>query len=95
MDNKTQMIITDLDKSLLNNERIISEYTKSAFEKCMKNNILVVFATARPIRVTKIFYSMIKPNAIICHNGAEVLVDDKIIYQCGIESIMAKRLLKK
>jgi Cof subfamily protein (haloacid dehalogenase superfamily) len=89
------MIITDLDKSLLNNEQIISEYTKSVFEMCMKNDALVVFATARPIRFTKIFYSMIKPNAIICHNGAEVLADDKIIYQCSIKSSMAKSLLKK
>ena len=37
---------------------------------------------------------MIKPNAIICHNGAEVLADDKIIYQCGIKYEVHNELIE-
>jgi Cof subfamily protein (haloacid dehalogenase superfamily) len=94
MDNKIKMIITDLDKSLLNNERLITEYTKNVFEKCIKNGIIIVFATARPLRVTKIFYDLLLPHAVICHNGAVVFANNKQIYQCGIKPIMAKDLLK-
>lgn len=94
MEKNIQMIITDLDRSLLNNERQITEYTKNVFQECIKSGIIVVFATARPFRVTKIFYESILPNAVICHNGAVVYVDDKLIYQCGIKPIMAKGLLK-
>jgi hydroxymethylpyrimidine pyrophosphatase-like HAD family hydrolase len=94
MENKIQMIITDLDKSLLNNERQITEYTKTVFKKCIKNGIIVAFATARPLRFTKIFYNSILPHAVICHNGAVAYVNDKQIYQCGIKPITAKILLK-
>jgi Cof subfamily protein (haloacid dehalogenase superfamily) len=94
MENKVNMIITDLDKSLLNDERQITEYTKTIFQECIKNGIIVVFATARPLRVTKIFYNSILPHAVICHNGAVAYVNDNLIYQYGIKPIMAKNLLK-
>jgi Cof subfamily protein (haloacid dehalogenase superfamily) len=89
------MIVTDLDKTLLDNKGNISEYSKSILEKCMEKNIIVVFATARPIRATKIFYPAIKPNALICHNGAEVLVDNKTIHQCGIKSETCNKIIDK
>jgi len=94
MKNMTKMIITDLDKSLLNNERIITEYTKRVFSECIDNGIIVVFATARPLRVTKIFYESILPHAVICHNGAVAYANGKQIYQCGIKSEMVKILLE-
>jgi 5-amino-6-(5-phospho-D-ribitylamino)uracil phosphatase len=95
MESKIEMIITDLDKSLLNNERQITEFTKSIFQECIKNGTIIVFATARPLRVTKIFYNSILPHAVICHNGAVAYANDKQIYQCGIKPIMAKALLEK
>jgi len=94
MESKIQMIITDLDKSLLNNERQITEFTKIIFHECIKNGIIIVFATARPLRVTKIFYNSILPHAVICHNGAVAYVNEKQIYQCGIKPIMVAALLK-
>ena len=93
MENKVQMIITDLDKSLLNNERQISEYTKDVFRECIKNGIIVAFATARPLRSVEIFYESILPHAVICHNGAVVYINNKQIYQCGIKPNIAKILL--
>jgi Cof subfamily protein (haloacid dehalogenase superfamily) len=94
MKNKIQMIITDLDRSLLNNEHKITEYTSSVFNKCIKNGIIVVFATARPLRATKIFYDLIIPHAVICHNGAIAYVNNEQIYQCGIKPAIAKDLLE-
>jgi Cof subfamily protein (haloacid dehalogenase superfamily) len=95
MRNNTKMIVTDLDKTLLNNNGNITEYTKETLRKCMERDIIVVFATARPIRVTNIFYPIIRPNAIICHNGAEVLVNDKVIHQCGISAEIYNGILDK
>jgi Cof subfamily protein (haloacid dehalogenase superfamily) len=89
------MIVTDLDKTLLDNNGNISEYSKMILDKCMENNIIIVFATARPIRASRIFYTTVKPNALICHNGAEVLIDDKIIYKCGIQPEMVKAVIDK
>jgi Cof subfamily protein (haloacid dehalogenase superfamily) len=94
MEHKIRMIVTDLDKSLLNNDRKITEYTKNVFQECICNGIIVVFATARPLRVTKIFYESILPDAVICHNGAVAYMNDKQIYQCGIKPILAKNILE-
>jgi HAD superfamily hydrolase (TIGR01484 family) len=84
MKNNVKMIVTDLDHTLLNNNRNISEYSKNILKQCFNNNIIIVYATARPIRATNIFSQTFKPHASICHNGAEILVNDNVIYQCGI-----------
>jgi Cof subfamily protein (haloacid dehalogenase superfamily) len=95
MDNKIKMIVTDLDKTLLDNKGNILEYSKKILQKCMERDFIVAFATARPIRATKIFYPTIKPHATICHNGAEVLIDDEIIHQCGIRSETVNSIIEK
>ena len=82
--NRVNMIITDLDNSLLNSEGKITEYTKDIFAKCKKHEIIVVFATARPYRNTLILFDSIKPDASICHCGGVIYINDKIISQNGI-----------
>jgi Cof subfamily protein (haloacid dehalogenase superfamily) len=89
------MIVTDLDKTLLDNNCNISEYSRSILTKCMDKNIIVVFATARPIRATVIYYPVLKPHAIICHNGAKILADDNTIYQCGIRKEVYNNIIDK
>ena len=92
--NEIKMIITDLDYSLLNNERQISEYSQNIFKKCKEKDIIIVFATARPYSRTRIFFNTIEPNAAICHCGGVVYINNKIIYENGIDPIIAKNLLE-
>jgi len=95
MENKIKMIVSDLDKSLLNDERQISEYTKTVFQECVNIGFIVVFATARPMRATKIFFSSIKPNATICHGGAIVYINEKQFFESGIGQDHVKKILQK
>jgi len=44
------MIITDLDNTLLRNDKTISEYTAAVLKKCQANGIKVAFATAMSTR---------------------------------------------
>jgi Cof subfamily protein (haloacid dehalogenase superfamily) len=88
------MIITDLDNSLLNKDRQISEYTKNVFKKCREFGLIIVFATARPYRKTFILYDSIKPDAVICHCGGTVYINDKMVCQNGIKSTVAQNILK-
>jgi len=83
-----------MDGSLLNNEGKIAEYSSSVFNKCIQNGIIVVFATARPLRGAEIYYDSIMPDAVICYNGAAVYVNEKKIYQCGIKTTVAKELIE-
>jgi len=88
------IIITDLDNSLLNDNLQITEYTKNIFKKCKEAGHIIVFATARPYRKTRILFDSIKPDAVICHCGGIVYINDKIIYQNGIKPAVAQNILK-
>jgi Cof subfamily protein (haloacid dehalogenase superfamily) len=95
MNNKIQMIVTDLDRSLLHTDKSISKYTKKILEKCKNMNISIVFATARPVRSTKIYMEEINPNAVIYHNGAIITAEQTILKYYGILPQKARKLLVK
>jgi Cof subfamily protein (haloacid dehalogenase superfamily) len=94
MINRIDMIITDLDNSLLNNEGQISEYTKNIFVKCKDKGIIIVFATARPYKKTLTFFNSIEPDAVIFHCGCGVYAKEKIICQNVINSDIAQNIIK-
>ena len=89
------MLITDLDKSLLRNDLTISEYTVSIFEKCRNSGYVIVIATARPFSAASEFIDIIKPDGVVLHNGAIVMVNNEIIKQHGIDSVKVKQIVKK
>lgn len=72
-----KMIVTDLDGTLLRKDKSISEYTKKILSKCQRQNIKVVFATARPERTTYPYLDCILPDAIISNNGAKISCKEK------------------
>jgi len=91
-----KMIVTDLDRTLLGaNDKIISEYSANVFKKCIAKGIKVVFATARPKRVTTQFLEYIPADAIILHNGALIYTGGEQIFHCGIPSDITKNILRE
>ena len=89
----TKMIVTDLDGSLLRTDRTISRYTASVFHNCSENGIIVVFATARPIRAVKMLNLDIGNDAAIFHNGAVIAIADNAHHHIGVEPEATKALL--
>lgn len=71
-------IITDLDRTLLRNDRSISEYTIGTLEKCKGNGLLVIAATARPERSIVEYDNIIGFEAKITMNGAVVILPGAI-----------------
>jgi len=65
-----KMIVTDLDNTLLKKDKTISDYTRKVLNKCHENNILIVYATARPERATKTWWS--NTSYVIANNGATI-----------------------
>jgi HAD superfamily hydrolase (TIGR01484 family) len=94
MKTEIQMIVTDLDRSLLRNDKTISEYTIEIFKKCREKNIIIVFATARPKRSTMTFEKQIYPNSVIYLNGAIVTVKQEILKRNSIKNLLAKEIIK-
>jgi len=72
-----EMIVTDLDGTLLRSDKSVSKYSLGIIEKCRKRGIPFVVATARPIRAVEIDLPFIKYDSAIFHNGAVVRVEGK------------------
>lgn len=68
-----KMIVTDLDGTLLKDDKTISQYTADVLEKVRRKGVLFIIATARPIRAVKQFLPFLKYDAAIFHNGAVVV----------------------
>lgn len=50
-----KMIVTDLDGTLLKDDKSISQYTSDVIKKLCRNDHKFVIATARPLRAAKKF----------------------------------------
>ena len=94
-----KMIATDLDRTILqprlpnDKDSTISHYTAGILNKCRQNGIKIVFATARPKRVTLKFLDQIPADAVILHNGAVIYEGNEQIFHSGIAPDVTKNIL--
>jgi len=65
-----KLIVTDLDGTLLRNDKSISDFTLETLEECRRRGILIAFATARPVRGVVAIKEVFEPDILINHNGA-------------------------
>lgn len=65
-----KLIVTDLDGTLLRNDKSISDFTLETLEACRRRGILIAFATARPVRGVVTIREWFEPDILINHNGA-------------------------
>jgi hydroxymethylpyrimidine pyrophosphatase-like HAD family hydrolase len=76
-----KIIIMDLDGTLLNDDKNISDYTLSILEKCKCNGIKIGLATARSKLSAKEIIDLVKPDFSILNNGALIIKENnEIIY---------------
>lgn len=73
---KIKAVIVDLDRTLLRTDKTLSEYSACVLGECQERGILVMAASARPIRDVITFQDSIKFDAITATNGAVVLLPD-------------------
>jgi Cof subfamily protein (haloacid dehalogenase superfamily) len=74
-----KILVTDLDETLLHTDKSVSEDTLFALKKAREAGIKIVIATARPVRSIRPYLTRISCDAVICHNGAVILIDGEII----------------
>jgi Cof subfamily protein (haloacid dehalogenase superfamily) len=72
-----KMIIMDLDRTLLTDDKNISDYNVSILEKCKRAGIQIVFATARSEKACKRITDLINPDILILNDGALILDENK------------------
>ena len=79
---KPKLIITDLDGTLLHNDKTVSEYSVSVFKKCREQGILTAVATARGHTNAEQYISSLNPDILISSGGALIKKGKDIIYGC-------------
>lgn len=92
-----KMIVTDLDGTLLHNDKTVSEYTKNIINEIQNEGHVFVIATARPIRAVKKFLKDLNFDAGIYHNGAVIMQKEKHLGSYGIDQPynVIKKMLSK
>jgi len=74
----TKAIIVDLDRTLLRNDKTISDYTLQVLQKCHQKGILIMAATARPERAITMYHRQVRFDAMTVMNGADVVFPGKV-----------------
>lgn len=89
-----RMIVLDLDKTLLNNNGCVTEFSRNIVERCRLAGIRVVIATGRSITATRYAIRDLNVDALICNDGAQIFIKD-IIFENPLESKIANTLLRQ
>lgn len=89
----TKMIITDLDKTLLRSEKIISEYTINVLKKCQSAGLKIVFATARSKQSSSRILAQFTPDIFVGYGGALVSSGNKVIHRFDIPCEISSQLI--
>lgn len=90
-----KMIALDLDRTLLRDDKSISEYTLKILDECKKRGIIIAIASARPRRAANVIANIIDCDKIVCLNGALVTIGDEIIATNKIDGKLAHELILK
>ena len=88
-----KMIVSDLDGTLLRNDKSISNYTISMLSNCQLKDIKVVFATARSTQAAAKFLDMFTPDIFIGYGGALAYANEKIISRFDIPADISFQLI--
>ena len=85
-------IITDLDRTLLHTDKSVSEHTIAVLGKCHDHGILIMAASARPLRDILIYNNLIGFDAITATNGAVVSLPQNLL-EIGISCESGEKTL--
>ncbi len=84
---KIKIIALDMDGTLLNDEGIVTVYTKKVIRRALDRNIKVLLSTGRPLEMCISFARDLRlPSYIITSNGAEIYTaEEKLVEQHTID----------
>ncbi len=75
-----KLIFTDIDGTLLNKDRQLSELTKEVFQQLQKSVPVVLISSRMPQAMRHLQHDLhIAHQPLICYNGGLVLIDNKMV----------------
>lgn len=96
MKTKYKLIAADMDGTLLNDDKIITQKNISAIKTAINDGVIFAFATGRPPQAIIPYRSLITPvSPIIAYNGAMIIdKSDNIIFNCTLTPEQSRLVLK-
>ena len=95
MEQQIRLIASDLDGTLLRDDRTLSSYTRSVLKRCRTAGILFFAVTARPPRALESAIPGLEYDGAICHNGAVAILNNEIVWEQGIEPALTAELIRR
>lgn len=95
--NKIRMIGLDLDGTLLNEKKELTDYTKRVLEEAIEQETVVVVATGRPVTgVPKMLLEFPGMRYVLSSNGGRItdLKENRHLYECPVPYETAVKILK-
>jgi len=86
-------LITDLDRTLLRTDKSISGYTLDVLRRCKEQGVLLLAASARPMRTIEEYKRLVGFDGVTAMNGAMVYLPGKEL-KCGICKESAEKVLE-
>lgn len=94
---KIRMIGLDLDGTLLNENKELTEYTRKVLAQAIEQGVIVLVATGRPATgVPQVLRELPGMRYMLTSNGGRILDmhEEKIIYECPVPYDSAVRILR-
>jgi len=89
-----RLIVSDLDRTLLNSKSDFSEKTLRTIAHCRAKGLLFAFATARSERSAKRLIDAVKPDFVISDSGALLKGNGQTLYRRALTAATADGLLR-
>lgn len=91
--NTVKMILTDLDDTLLTDEKQISPRSREVFAICQEAGIVTGFATARSEIPAAPYAKVLRPRVQVLNSGGLVIVDEELVSRTLLPSAVTAELL--
>ena len=94
MKKQMKAIICDLDRTLLHTDKSISSYTAEVFKKCHERGMLIMAASARPMRAIIPYNDIIPFDSICATNGAVISLPSGTL-EVGFSTESGEKIISK
>ena len=89
-----RMIATDLDNTMLRNDRNFTDYAVSVLNRCREAGVKIVFVTARSRQASERILKQFTPDIFIGYGGSVVTAGETIVRRAEIPAVICERLIR-
>ena len=93
-DTRKQLLLFDLDDTLLRSDKTISERTLEALYKCREQGILIGISTSRAVHNCMTFLPELTPDLFIASGGAVIQYNGEYIYTAEFTAEETQQLIR-